>query len=300
MCEGACVIEQSGHGAVTIGAVERWLTDLAFREGWVEPLARFPAHPGRPRSIENAQVNGLHPSSAETPHATVSESAPVPAPEQSVGIIGAGPAGLAAAERLCELGYRVTIYDRHDRAGGLLWYGIPNFKLEKAIVARRTERLAGGGVAFVLNCEVGRDIALRDLRARHDAVLIATGVYAPRALGVAGVERAVPALDYLNAATRAALGDSELPAALDAGSRRVVVIGGGDTAMDCVRTAVRQGAQSVTCLYRRDRANMPGSAREVVCAEEEGVRFRWLAEPTAIGPEGVRAARMVLRPKAGG
>ena len=260
LCEGACVIEQSGHGAVTIGAVERWLTDRAFLEGWVEPVAQ-----GRP--------NG-----------------------RSVGIIGAGPAGLAAAERLREYGAAVTVYDRQDRAGGLLWYGIPNFKLDKAIVARRIARLTAAGVAFVLNCEVGRDVALAELRARHDAVLIAAGVYAPRALHVAGGGRAAPALAYLNAATRAALGDAPIPAGLDARGRRVVVIGGGDTAMDCVRTAIRQGAQSVACLYRRDRANMPGSAREVVCAEEEGVQFRWLAEPAEIKPQGVWAARMALRP----
>lgn len=270
LCEGSCTIEQSGHGTVTIGAVERYLTDKAWEEGWVAPL-----RPGPDRG-------------------------------QSVGIIGAGPAGLAAAERLREAGYAVTVYDRHDRAGGLLIYGIPGFKLEKDVVERRTARLAEGGVEFKLGFEVGRDASLPELRGRHDSILIATGVYAARELiapgaGSAGV---AAALDYLIASNRVGLGDS-VPAydsgELNAAGRDVVVVGGGDTAMDCVRTAVRQGARSVTCLYRRDRANMPGSAREVAHAEEEGVVFEWLAAPRAVlgqagAADGLRAARMRLGP----
>ena len=268
LCEGNCVIEQSGHGTVTIGSVERYLTDKAWEMGWVQPLV------------------------------------PGPARGQSVGVIGAGPAGLAAAERLREAGYDVTVYDRHDRAGGLLIYGIPGFKLEKDVVERRTTRLAEGGVDFKLGFEVGRDATLDELRQKHDAVLIAVGVYAARDLTVpgGGSKGVVPALDYLIASNRLGLGDS-VPAfesgELNAEGKDVVVVGGGDTAMDCVRTAVRQGAKSVTCLYRRDKANMPGSMREVANAEEEGVTFEWLAAPRALSGEaeavsGVRAIRMRL------
>jgi glutamate synthase (NADPH/NADH) small chain len=170
------------------------------------------------------------------------------------------------------------------------------------VVARRTQRLADGGVEFRLNFEVGRDATLPELRERHDSVLVATGVYQARDLEVPGVgaNGVVPALAYLIASNRTGLGET-LPAELDAKGRHVVVVGGGDTAMDCVRTAVRQGAASVTCLYRRDRGNMPGSAREVAHAEEEGVIFEWLAAPKAVTGEalkaaGVRAARMRLGP----
>jgi len=262
LCEGACVIEQSTHGAVTIGSVEKYLTDTAWREGWVAPI--------KPRHERS----------------------------ESVGIIGAGPAGLAAAERLRLRGYQVTVYDRHDRIGGLLVYGIPNFKLEKDVVERRAQRLIDGGVTFELNCDVGVTISFAELRQRHDAVLIATGVYKAKPLNAPNDAEVVRALDFLIAANRVGLGDDVSDAqALNAMGRRVVVIGGGDTAMDCVRTARRQGAKSVTCLYRRDRANMPGSQREVNHAEEEGVLFDWLAAPKSVRAgknPGVKAVRMRL------
>jgi glutamate synthase (NADPH/NADH) small chain len=262
LCEGNCVIEK-GFESVTIGAVERFITDHAWTQGWVQPIR-------------------------------VREEVP-----QSVAIIGAGPGGLAAADELRRRGYQVHVYDRHDRAGGLLIYGIPGFKLEKDIVLRRWRLLEDGGVRFHLNTEVGTDVTFAELRARHDAVLIATGVYQARDIGGpgAGLPGIVPSLDYLIASNRKGLGDNVAAyddGTLNAAGRRVVVIGGGDTAMDCVRTAVRQGAASVACLYRRDRANMPGSMREVKNAEEEGVRFLWLSAPEAFqGRNSVTAVRAV-------
>jgi len=264
LCEGNCVIEQSGHGTVTIGAVEKYITDTAWERGWVKPLK------------------------------------PLRFRRQSVGIVGAGPAGLACAEELRRFGYSVTVYDRHDRAGGLLVYGIPNFKLEKEIVARRVRRLEEGGIVFRLDFTV---TSLDELRAEHDAVFLATGVYRPREIEAPGVglKRIVPALDFLIAANRTGLGDKVPEFAsgkLDANRKDVIVIGGGDTAMDCVRTALRQGARSVACIYRRDRDNMPGSLREVANAEEEGVEFKWLTLPKAFlgmdDVEGVRIAKMRL------
>ncbi|WP_299960374.1 NAD(P)-dependent oxidoreductase [uncultured Roseobacter sp.] len=248
LCEGNCVIEQSGHGTVTIGAVEKYITDTAWEQGWVQPIS---------------------------PRAERSES---------VGIIGAGPGGLAAADVLRRAGVQVTVYDRYDRAGGLLTYGIPGFKLEKDVVMRRNDQLAQGGVTFELNTNVGEDISFDELRSRHDAVVIATGVYKSREIEAPGVGATglVRAIDFLTASNRKSFGDA-VPefdsGALNAEGKRVVVIGGGDTAMDCVRTSVRQGATSVKCLYRRDRANMPGSQREVQNAEEEGVIFEWLSAP---------------------
>ena len=248
LCEGNCVIEQSGHGTVTIGSVEKYITDTAWEEGWVQPI--------KP--------------STERP--------------ESVGIIGAGPGGLAAADVLRRAGIQVTVYDRYDRSGGLLTYGIPGFKLEKDVVMRRNDQLAQAGVIFKQNCNVGDDISFSDIRKAHDAVIIATGVYKSRDISmpngdVAGIEKAI---DFLTASNRKSFGDA-VPefdgGRLNAARKRVVVIGGGDTAMDCVRTSIRQGATSVKCLYRRDRANMPGSQREVQNAEEEGVIFEWLSAP---------------------
>jgi glutamate synthase (NADPH/NADH) small chain len=264
LCEGNCVIEQSGHGTVTIGSVEKYITDTAWEEGWVTP-----ANP----SVERAE---------------------------SVGIIGAGPGGLAAADVLRRAGVQVTVYDRYDRGGGLLTYGIPGFKLEKDVVMRRVEQLEQGGVTFKLNCAVGEDISFAEIREAHDAVIIATGVYKSRDLempgsGATGIERAI---DFLTASNRKSFGDTVddfESGRMNAAGKRVVVIGGGDTAMDCVRTSIRQGAESVKCLYRRDRANMPGSQREVANAEEEGVVFEWLSAPKGFTSDGDKVAGVMVQ-----
>lgn len=262
LCEGNCVIERGFH-SVTIGSVEKFITETAFVNGWVKP-------PQPPRELA-----------------------------LSVGIVGAGPGGLAAAEQLRRRGYQVRVYDRYDRVGGLLVYGIPNFKLEKSVVERRAALLDEGGIHFQLDCEIGRDMRLEELRARHDAVLIATGVYEARDITAPGVGlgNICAALDYLTASNRKGLGDPVAlfdDGTLNAEGKRVVVVGGGDTAMDCVRTAVRQGAALVKCLYRRDRTNMPGSQREVQHAEEEGVEFVWLSAPEAfLGDRRVRGVRIV-------
>ena len=257
LCEGHCVIEQSGHETVTIGAIEKYITDAAWENGWVKPIN------------------------------------PISERRESVGIIGAGPGGLAAADMLRRAGVQVTIYDRYDRAGGLMIYGIPGFKLEKDSVQKRIAQLEQGGTRFVLNCNVGVDISFEDIRAKHDAIIIATGVYKSRKLAIEGAQNqgVVPALTYLTASNKKGLGD-DVPeynsGRLNALDKNVLVIGGGDTAMDCLRTAVRQGAKSVKCLYRRDRANMPGSAREVQNAQEEGIEFKWLTAPLAFEGAPVR------------
>ena len=262
LCEGNCVIEQSGHGTVTIGSVEKYITDTAWEKGWVKPI-----------KVEKQK-------------------------KQSVGIIGAGPAGLACAEELRKLGFQITVYDRYDRPGGLLIYGIPNFKLEKFVVERRTKLLKDSGIKFKQNFEVGKDATLEQLKEKHDAVLIATGVYKPRNVDIEGnnLGNIFPAMQFLTASNKKGLGDKVKlfdDGTLNAENKKVVVVGGGDTAMDCVRTAVRQNAKSVKCLYRRDRENMPGSAREVGNAIEEGVEFLWLSSPKKfIGQKNVKAVEV--------
>ena len=251
LCEGNCVIEK-GFDSVTIGAVEAYLTDTAWDNNWVKPI-----------------------------------TAPTRRSE-TVGIIGSGPAGLAAAEQLLRLGYIPHIYERADQPGGLLTYGIPNFKLDKQAVKRRIDWLVASGAVIHTKTEIGHTVKFASLQQKHAAILLATGVYQARRIDLPGrhLTGIVQALDYLIACNRISnhgfdQGESskQLDPALNAAGKRVVVIGGGDTAMDCVRSAVRQGATSVTCLYRRDRANMPGSQREVSNAEEEGVVFNFLAAP---------------------
>ena len=268
LCEGNCVIEQSGHGTVTIGSVEKFITENAWANNWVKPI-----------KIKNEI-------------------------KQSVGIIGAGPAGLACAEELRKSGYQITIYDRYDRAGGLLIYGIPNFKLEKYVVNRRTKLLKESGIKFIQNFEVGKDASLDKLRKKHDAILISTGVYKAREINLVGndLNNIFPAMDFLTASNKKGLGDKvDLfdNGILNAEGKDVVVIGGGDTAMDCVRTAIRQNAKSVKCLYRRDKKNMPGSAREVSNAEEEGVEFIWLSSPKEFNGNGKIENLIVDRIKLG-
>ncbi|GBR52065.1 glutamate synthase small subunit [Neokomagataea thailandica NBRC 106555] len=267
LCEGNCVINK-GFESVTIGAVERFVTENAFAEGWVQPV------------LPDYELG------------------------RSVGVVGSGPAGLACAERLRRQGYEVHVYERQDRVGGLLTYGIPSFKLEKDVVERRWKLLEAQGVIFHLSTPIGSgegETTLADLRTRHHAVFLGTGVYRSRAIDVPGSELGgvVDAIDFLTASNRR--GYHEDPGndvALHAKGRRVIVIGGGDTAMDCVRTSIRQGAAEVVCVYRRDRANMPGSRQEVYNAEEEGARFEWLAAPDAfLGSEhvsGVRVQKMRL------
>ena len=262
LCEGNCVVEQAGFGAITIGNLEKYLTEIAWEKGWVKNL-----------SSQNQN-------------------------KQKVAIIGSGPAGMAASAYLIQNGYKVDVYEKNDRAGGLMIYGIPNFKLDKKIVERRTEWLTDSGVVFNLNTEVGKNISFQDLEKDYDAILIATGVYKARQLDIdtSTVNNSIPALDFLIESNRTGLGDSPSKNKyLTAKDKHVVVIGGGDTAMDCVRTAIRQQAKEVTCLYRRNKENMPGSAREVLNAEQEGIKFNWLSVPSKIISDSATATSMTYK-----
>jgi glutamate synthase (NADPH/NADH) small chain len=258
LCEGACTLED-GFGAVTIGAVEREIADRALDQGWIPDLS------------------GVHPTG------------------RRVAVVGAGPAGIGCADTLARNGVEAVVFDRHPEIGGLLTFGIPPFKLDKNVVRRRRAALERMGVRFRLSTEIGRDLGCRELLQDHEAVFLGLGSYRPLAGGFAGEDLpgVYRALDYLIASTKRLLG---LPCDdfIDLGEKRVVVLGGGDTAMDCNRTAIRQGAREVTCVYRRDRANMPGSRREIANAEEEGVRFLWQRQPTAIvGRDGVTGVAVV-------
>ena len=247
LCEGDCTLE-TGFDAVTIGAIERWATDEALRRGW-------------------------RPSVSATPTG------------KRVAIVGAGPAGLAVADRMARAGVAAEVFDRYEEIGGLLTFGIPPFKLDKAVVRTRREVLEGMGVSFRLGTEIGRDVAFSTLLRDYEAVFIGTGAYnfvdaALPGQQLPGVHAALP---FLIANMRRLLGTATaadvMPELL---GKRVVVLGGGDTAMDCVRTAIRMDAESVTCVYRRDEPNMPGSRREVKYSRDEGVDFLFQRQPLEI------------------
>jgi len=248
LCEQACTLA-TGFGAVTIGAIERYIVDEAFRLGWRPDMSRVRPQPW------------------------------------SVGVVGAGPAGLACADFLVRAGVRVTVYDRYPEIGGLLSFGIPDFKLELQVVRRRRAILEEMGVHFRLNCDIGRDIEAEELESMHDALFLGTGAYTPVEAELPGTEKGgiVPALPYLIGQTAHMydMNMAEFPH-VDLRGERVLVLGGGDTAMDCVRTAVRQGAESVHCVYRRDRENMPGSRKEVRHAMDEGVEFEFNTLPQGL------------------
>ena len=261
LCEGACTLEQGNFGAVTIGSIERWVVDEAFRQGWRPDLS------------------------------AVRESG------HRVAVVGAGPAGLACADRLRRAGIAVDVYDRQREIGGLLTFGIPAFKLDKQVVRTRRAVLEGMGVVFRLGVEVGRDLPFDALLEGYDAVFVGTGAYTyvdGRLPGreLDGVHDALP---FLIANIERLLDDAPPPPMLDLKGKHVVVLGGGDTGMDCNRTAIRLGAATVTCVYRRDEASMPGSAREVAYSREEGVQFLFNRQPLALlGKDGrVGAVRVV-------
>ncbi len=251
LCEGFCTLNQVEAGAVTIGAVERYISETAFAQGWRPDMSK------------------------------------VVATGKKVAIIGAGPAGLACADVLARNGVQAVVFDKYPEIGGLLTFGIPEFKLEKTVMARRREIFAGMGIEFRLNTEIGRDAPMADLLADYDAVFMGMGTYTYMQAGIPGEDLpgVMAALPFLVSNANHCLG---LPQAefVDMKGQRVVVLGGGDTAMDCNRTSIRQDAARVTCAYRRDEANMPGSKREVANAKEEGVQFLWNRQPVAIVGDG--------------
>jgi len=258
LCEGACTLNEGGFGAVTIGDVEKYITDTALEQGWRPDLSKV-ANTGK-----------------------------------RVAIIGAGPAGLGCADILARNGVSAVVYDRYSEIGGLLTYGIPAFKLEKEVITRRREIMEGMGIEFKLNTDVGKDVAISELVAEYDAVFLGTGTYSYMKGGFPGeeLEGVYDALPFLISNTKKLLGETD--SCIDMKGKKVVVLGGGDTAMDCNRTSVRQGAQSVSCAYRRDEENMPGSKREVANAKEEGVEFLWNRQPVEIvGTDKVEGIKVI-------
>ncbi len=260
LCEGACTLNDD-FGAVTIGAIEKYISDTAFAQGW------------RP-DLSNVKDTG-----------------------KTVAIIGAGPAGLGCADILARNGVKAVVYDRHPEIGGLLTFGIPEFKLEKEVVKTRRKILKGMGVEFILDTEVGKDISLAQLHEKYDAIFLGMGTYNYMKGGFPGEDLpgVYEALPYLIANINRCLKLEKNPADfINMGGKHVVVLGGGDTAMDCNRTAIRQGAFSVSCAYRRDEANMPGSKREVLNAKEEGVQFLWNRQPLEIvGTDRVEGIKVI-------
>ncbi|MFK7731415.1 MAG: FAD-dependent oxidoreductase [Pseudomonadales bacterium] len=255
LCEGACTLND-GFGAVTIGSAEKYITDTAFRMGWRPDL---------------------------------SDVIPV---DKKVAIIGAGPAGLGCADVLTRAGVKAVVYDKYPEIGGLLTFGIPEFKLEKFVMNRRREIFQDMGIEFRLNTEVGKDVSFSELHDEYDAVFLGMGTYTYMKGGFAGeeLEGVHEALPYLIASVNRNLGFEESAEDfIDLQGKNVVVLGGGDTAMDCNRTAIRQGANSVVCAYRRDEENMPGSRREVQNSKEEGVRFLFNRQPIEIVGKGGKA-----------
>lgn len=254
LCEGACTLND-GFGAVTIGSVEKYITDTALAMGWRPDMSR------------------------------------VVKTDKRVAVIGAGPAGLGCADVLVRNGVTPVVFDRYPEIGGLLTFGIPEFKLEKQVMKRRRGVMEGMGIEFRLNTEIGRDVTMEQLLKEYDAVFLGMGTYTYMKGGFAGedMQGVYEALPYLVSNVNRHLGFEKNPADfVDMRGKRVVILGGGDTAMDCNRTAVRQGAASVTCAYRRDEENMPGSRREVSNAKEEGVQFLYNRQPVEIvGKDGV-------------
>ena len=266
LCEGACTLNNE-FGAVTIGAIERHITDTAFAMGWKPDLTGV---------LETGK---------------------------KVAIIGAGPAGLACADVLARNGVKAIVYDKHPEIGGLLTFGIPEFKLEHRIIRNRRRILEGMGIKFVLGANIGKEISFNEVLENHDAVFLGLGTYSAMQGGMPGEDAmgVYRALDYLIGNTKSLL---NMPAGkheyINLKDQHVVVLGGGDTAMDCVRTAIRQGAREVHCLYRRDRENMPGSQHEVTNAIEEGVQFRFNMQPLkVIENEGKASAVRVIETRLG-